>query len=86
MAFHIRNEQAESLLRELRELTGESLTETVRKALAERLERERARRRADAEDPEAVMEAVWARLKLVPDRETRTDEEILGYGPDGLPH
>lgn len=85
MPFHIRNAEAESLLRELQELTGENLTETVRKALAERLERERLKIPANADDPESAMQEIWARLKLVPNRDPRPDDEILGYGPDGLP-
>ena len=43
MAFHIRNDEAEQMLRELQSLTGESLTDVVKTALSERLERERAK-------------------------------------------
>ena len=37
------------------------------------------------EDLEATMQEIWARLKAVPNRDPRPDEEILGYGDDGLP-
>lgn len=86
MAFHIRSEQADQLLRELQSLTGESLTEAVSRALAERLERERLRKAAESlEDPLSVLQETWARLANVPNRDPRSDDEILGYGPDGMP-
>ena len=37
------------------------------------------------EDLESAMQEIWARLKLIPNRDTRPDDEILGYGPDGMP-
>ncbi len=37
------------------------------------------------DDPLTGMEETWERLKLIPILDTRTDDEILGYGPDGLP-
>lgn len=82
MAFHIRSRKAGALLRELRAVTGESLTEAVAKALAERLEREK-RRAAAQQDPLGVLEGVWARLASVPKLDHRSDDEILGY--TGLP-
>lgn len=45
MALSIKTDEADRLARRLSKLTGESLTEAVTKALRERLERERARRR-----------------------------------------
>jgi antitoxin VapB len=44
MALSIKTPKADRLARELAQLTGESMTEAVTKALAERLERERANR------------------------------------------
>ena len=86
MPFHIRSAEAERLLRELQSITGETLTETVQKALAERLDRERLKKRAQNDDPAAAMREIWCRLEMVPNRDPRPDDEILGYGPDGLPH
>ncbi len=85
MPFHIRSNEADQALRELQTLTGESLTEAVRKAIQERLDREKARRNFQDDDPLMGMAEIWERLKLVPILDTRTDDEILGYGPDGLP-
>ncbi|MBZ2179219.1 MAG: type II toxin-antitoxin system VapB family antitoxin [Acidobacteria bacterium] len=87
MAFHIRNSDAERLLRELQALTGETLTDAVRNALAERLEREKIKLAA-LQEPDSLfasMRDIWARLSLVPNRDPRPDDDILGYGPDGLP-
>ena len=91
VAFHIRNSEAERLLRELQALTGETLTDVVRNALAERLEREKNRLATGQElDSLAALSAsmrdIWSRLRLVPNRDPRPDDEILGYGSDGLPH
>lgn len=55
----------------------------IRNALAERLEREKSRMASAAT---AGMQEIWARLSLVSNRDPRTDDEILGYGLDGLPN
>ena len=44
MALSLKDAETDKLAREVAKLTGESLTEAVRKALAERLERERRKR------------------------------------------
>lgn len=85
MPFHIRSNEADQALRELQALTGETLTEAVKKAIQERLDREKTRQSFHDEDPLMGMHEIWERLKLVPILDTRTDDEILGYGPDGLP-
>ncbi len=85
MAFHIRNDEAEQMLRELQSLTGESLTDVVKTSLAERLERERARVSHEKEDIMELMEGVWARLRSVPRLDYRSADEIIGYDENGLP-
>ena len=83
MAFSIKNEEADRLVRELSERTGESLTEAVLNALRERLERISGQRAIPGlrEDIARIQERV-ARL---PRFDNRTDEEILGYDEHGLP-
>ena len=49
--LNIKDAEATRLARELAELTGESQTEAVRRALAERLEREKAEARATLPRP-----------------------------------
>jgi antitoxin VapB len=89
MALNIKNEEAERLAAEVARITGESKTEAIRRALAER--RQRLAYRVSAGDGEAralhfLEREVWPRI---PDdqagrRLTRDEEdEILGYGPEG---
>ncbi|HWM65814.1 MAG TPA: type II toxin-antitoxin system VapB family antitoxin [Steroidobacteraceae bacterium] len=81
--LNIRNEETERLANALAKLTGETKTEAVTRALRERLERlrrTRARRRlADELDEIAV------HCSSLPVRDTRTDDEIMGYDENGLP-
>jgi len=83
MALNIRHAETERLARELADLTGETKTEAVRRALHDRLARLRrdrsARRLADDLDRIALR---CARLPVV---DPRAAEEILGYDEDGLP-
>ncbi len=83
MALSIKNDEADRLARELAELTGESLTETVVLSLRERLERKRA---AKDNRPlaERLME-IGRRCARRPRLDTRTPDEILGYDENGLP-
>jgi antitoxin VapB len=62
MALSIKTDRADRLARELSRLTGETMTEAVTKALAERLDRERAARQVD-EDLPARIEALAARIR-----------------------
>ncbi len=87
MALYIQNPEAERLARELAALTGETITETVVKALRERLRRENARtgiglsRRALKDE---IM-AISRRASRLPRRRDQTPEHIIGYDERGLP-
>lgn len=90
MALNIKNEEVERLVAEVAAATGETKTEAVRQALAERRARLR-RRLADPTGRERALRflerEVWARIPAdqvgrMPDRQER--EEILGYGPAGI--
>ena len=83
MAFNVKNEECDRLLRELTDLTGESLTEAISNALRERIEQERRRRAAGAPAP-SVADAI-ARLRTLPVLDDRVPDEILGYDEHGLP-
>jgi antitoxin VapB len=83
VALNIRNDEAERLAAELAELTGETKTDAVRIALAERLDRFR-RERVDhrlADELDDIGRACAALTVL----DARPGEEILGYDADGLP-
>jgi antitoxin VapB len=54
MALSIKTDEADRLARELSRLTGETMTEAVTRALAERLERLRRARDADRDLPQRL--------------------------------
>ena len=90
MALNIKNPEVERLVTEVAELTGETKTEAVRRALAERRVRLRTRvaPSSRAEQIQRFLEReVWSRIPedqigSPPDRSER--EKILGYGPEGV--
>ncbi len=75
----IKSDRADSLARELAALTGESITDAVVASLEVRLELERRRRRSVGVDD------IVERFARLPVLDTRTPDEILGYGDDGIP-
>jgi antitoxin VapB len=83
MPISIKNEETEVLARKLAELTGESITNAVRTAVAERyekLKRQRSGRSLAAELSEIGRSC--ARLPVI---STLSDDEILGYDEFGIP-
>lgn len=83
MAVSIRNTKAEALAREVAGLTGETLTQAVVEALAERLERLRGRR-VPADLYQDILD-ISARCRALPDLDRRSPDEILGYDEHGVP-
>ena len=82
MAFSIKNESADELLRELTSITGESLTEAVIVSLRERLEREQRRAGASRNDS---LDAAIARFRSLARTDVATDDDAIGYDEHGLP-
>ena len=82
MAFSIKNDHADTLLRELTDLTGESLTDAVTRALDERLLRERRIRCQPGTDRLSI---AIERFRSLPVLDPRSADEILGYDAIGLP-
>lgn len=90
MALNIKDPRTLELVAEVAALAGETKTEAVRTALAERRERLAVDTDADARYQEALRfmrEEIWP---LIPEAErgrpiTKAErEEILGYGPYGV--
>ncbi|MBX3331450.1 MAG: type II toxin-antitoxin system VapB family antitoxin [Nitrospira sp.] len=82
MALNIRNRQAEQLATMIADLTGESKTEAVRKALAERLanlKRRRTRRRLADE-----LDEIAEHCASLPVLDRRSADEILSYDDRGI--
>ena len=84
MALNIKSAETDRLVRELAQLTGESITDAVTKAVAERLERcrnqteeTRVQRIAAAR---AILERAWSRPII---DGTTPEDELLGYNEYG---
>lgn len=90
MALNIKNKDVENLLEQVVQMTGESKTEAVRKALEERQRRlalQQVTRQNDARLYTFLRDEVWPLIpaQLLGTRLTRAEEEaILGYGESGV--
>lgn len=91
MALTIKNPEVERLATEVAQLTGESKTQAIKVALEER-----RRRLTSGIDPAArtaellqfMEQEIWAHIPaelLGQPHDSARDDEIVGYGPDGLP-
>jgi antitoxin VapB len=83
MALNIKKPEANRLAHELAELTGDSLTDVVVEALRDRLAT--VRQGTSFEVLWADVKEIQAFLADLPDRDSRSPEEILGYDEKGLP-
>lgn len=80
MAINIKNVEADKLVRELSEITGETITDTVIRSLSERLEREKNKQVSRVPiDQEEELLAIAKRYHELPNLDDRAEEEILGY-------
>ncbi|MFI9386786.1 type II toxin-antitoxin system VapB family antitoxin [Kutzneria sp. NPDC052558] len=90
MALNIKDPETERLAAEVAELTGETKTGAIRAAL--RAERERLTKRDAAQQRAArfrrfLEEEIWAQIppeELGKPLSKAEQEEILGFGPDGV--
>jgi antitoxin VapB len=83
VALSLKDNETDRLAREVAALTGETLTEAIRKALAERLERERLRR-GQSGDLSARLREIGEHCASLPDVDVRAPDEILGYDETGM--
>jgi antitoxin VapB len=93
--LNIKDAEATRLVRELVEMTGETQTEAIRKALRERLEREKAERQSrmngQADEKRREIEKALAEIKQIQEEVRRlglaqhvlTDDDL--YDDNGLP-
>ena len=66
MALSLKDKETDRLAREVAALTGETLTDAIRKALADRLTQ------------------LGRECAALPDYDTRTPDEIVGYDETGM--
>ncbi len=75
--------EAEALAAEVAKETGETPTQAVVRALEERLARVRPKR--DAAKSLAMIMEISRRCSALPNADTRSPDEIIGYDESGLP-
>jgi antitoxin VapB len=82
MAFNIKNDETDELLRRLVAVTGESLTDAVTVSLRERLRRVE---RAENDDRLRRILDLAAAAHRLPVLAASDADAVLGYDTDGLP-
>lgn len=85
MALSIKDPDVDQMARELADLTGETITETIKKSLQDRLKREKIRQSERVVPLREELAAIRKRLAALPDLDDRSPDEILGYDEHGLP-
>lgn len=83
MGLNIKDEETDRLAREVAKLAGETITEAVKRSLAERAATLKAKLR-DATLVDDLM-AIGRRCAALPVHDTRSADEIIGYDDNGLP-
>ncbi len=83
MAINIKDSETDLLAREVAKRTGETITDAIRTALQERLQRLVGRYTAPTKR-EKLYE-ILARVDALPRLDTRSEDEILGYEESGIP-
>ena len=83
MPLFIKNKATEQLARQVASETGESLTEAIQMSLQERWERLKRRRKGNILTEQ--IEDLLRRVDALPALDSRPENEILGYGEDGIP-
>jgi antitoxin VapB len=83
MVLSIKDPETDRLARRLARLTGESITESVKVALSQRLEREE--RRQGKRIDRANVAKIVAGIAALPVVDARSPDELIGYDDSGLP-
>lgn len=83
MALNIRNNETERLTRKLADLTGETKTEAVRRAVQDRLQRLQRERSGTRLADE--LDDIAKHCAALPVLDDRSAEAIMGYDEHGLP-
>jgi antitoxin VapB len=82
LAFNIKDPETDQLARALAAATGESLTDAVRAALRDRLERQTRRGKGGIAAEIRRIQERLARLRVL---DERSPEKIVGYDKHGVP-
>ena len=82
MAVLIKDPETDRLIRELADRTGETITETVKRAVVERLERTPISEQEIAGRKQRLRK-ILARADAMPTTDNRSIDEIIGYNELG---
>jgi len=85
MTIRIDNPEIETLLEEIRALSGRELDEILLALAREEAEKLRRSRPGDVEGRRARLEAISRRAAAKIPEDAPTPEEIIGYDENGLP-
>jgi len=80
--MNIASAKVDELAQRLARLTGEYVETALERAIKERLARIAVTRQGDRE---AALRRFFDRVSAMPVKDGRSIDEIIGYGPDGLP-
>jgi len=83
MALSLKDKETDRLARETAALTGETITDAVRTALSERLQRERLKR-GKLPGLADRLAALGKECAALPDYDVRSPDEIIGYDENGM--
>jgi len=83
MALHITNPEVEQKVRTLAAVTGETMTDAIGAAVDLRLSRLQSEARKPQHETVDSILALVRSFKLHPINDGLTEDEILGYGPNG---
>jgi antitoxin VapB len=83
MSISVRNPEAEKLAREAGKVFNLSMTEVIIEALKEKLERVGQKSESEALCLDKLL-SISADCAVLPDMDSRTTDEILGYNSEGL--
>ncbi|MDQ2084235.1 type II toxin-antitoxin system VapB family antitoxin [Xanthobacteraceae bacterium Astr-EGSB] len=83
MAVLIKDEEADRLIRELAERTGETITDAVKIAVRERLSH-MPLHRDEISARKRMLTEIVAAFDAMPTVDARTPDEILGYNEHGV--
>ncbi len=85
MGLSIKNAEVETLIRQLADQRGISMTEALRQAVAHEIARDAEAKAAAVQARVARVMAIVAELQKLPVLDNRSADEILGYDENGLP-
>lgn len=83
MAINIKDPETDTLAREVSKRTGETITDAIRTALRERLQRLIGRYKAPT--AREKIDEILHRVDALPRLDDRSEDEILGYDERGIP-